>query len=262
VAYDTLRYEIGPPGIATIALDRPDTRNALSDAVLDELIGAFRAAAADDAVRCVVLASTHETTFSAGGDLAGFTADVPLVRKHLDATARFPALFTLIGELGKPVLCAVGGHCLAGALGLALACDLVLASERATFGAPEINVGIFPFMISSLIARNVPRKKTAELLLLGERIDAHEAQRLGIVNRVVAAADFDAAVADWAGRLASRSPLLMRLGKDALFRSQDMALADALEYLRAQFAIALSTEDIQEGVQAFFDKREPVWKGR
>jgi enoyl-CoA hydratase len=262
VAYDTLRYDVAAGGVATIALDQPDTRNALSGAVLDELIDAFGAARADDAVRCVVLASTHETTFSAGGDLSGFTADVPLVRKHLQTTARFPALFTLIGELGKPVLCAVDGHCLAGALGLALACDLVLASDRATFGAPEMNVGIFPFMISALLARNLPRKKTAELLLLGERVDAHEAQRLGIVNRVVPAGEFDGAVADWAGRLAARSPLLMRLGKDALFRSQDMALADALEYLRAQFAIALSTEDLQEGVEAFFERREPVWKGR
>jgi enoyl-CoA hydratase/carnithine racemase len=262
VAYDTLRYEVAPGGVATIALDRPEARNALSDPVLDELIAAFGAARDDDAVRCVVLASTHETTFSAGGDLAAFTAEGPLVRKHLDTSGKFPALFTLLGTLGKPVLCAVNGHCLAGALGLALACDLVVASERATFGAPEINVGIFPFMISALISRNVPRKKTAELLLLGERIDAREAERIGIVNRVVAAGELDAAVADWAGRLAGKSPLLMRLGKDALFRSQDMALADALEYLRGQFAVALSTEDIQEGVRAFFEKREPVWKGR
>jgi enoyl-CoA hydratase/carnithine racemase len=262
VAYDTLRYEIAADGVATVALDQPDTRNALSGAVLDELIAAFGAARADDAVRCVVLASTHATTFSAGGDLGGFTADVPLVRKHLETTAKFPALFTLIGELGKPVLCAVDGHCLAGALGLALACDLVLASERATFGAPEMNVGIFPFMISALLARNVPRKRTAELLLLGERVDAHEAQRLGIVNRVVPAGELAGAVAEWAGRLAARSPLLMRLGKDALFRSQDMALADALDYLRAQFAVALSTEDLHEGVRAFYERREPVWKGR
>jgi 3-hydroxypropionyl-coenzyme A dehydratase len=114
----------------------------------------------------------------------------------------------------------------------------------------------------ALIFRNVPRKKAAELLLLGERIDAREAERLGIVNRVVAPDAFDEAVADWAQRLARKSPVLMRMGKDAMFRSQDMALADALAYLRAQLTIAFSTEDIQEGVQAFFEKREPVWKGR
>ena len=137
-------------------------------------------------MRCVVLTSTHETTFSAGGNLGGFAADVPLVHKHLYGIERFPRLFRTIGTLGKPVICAANGHCLAGALGLALACDLIIASERATFGTPEINVGVFPFMIMALIYRNVPRKKTTELLLLGERIDAHEAERIGIVNRVVA----------------------------------------------------------------------------
>jgi enoyl-CoA hydratase len=261
VAFSTLRYEVAPSGVATIALDQPDTRNALSDALLSDLIGAFQAARDDDAVRCVVLTSTHETTFSAGGNLAGFAADAPLVHKHM-ATERFPALFTLIGRLGKPTVCAANGHVLAGALGLALACDLVVAKEGATFGTPEINVGIFPFMIMALIYRNVGRKKTTELLLLGERIDAREAERIGLVNRVVAAAEFDAAVADWAGKLAAKSPVMMKLGKDALYRQQDMALEDALDFLRSQLTIAFSTEDIQEGVKAFFEKRDPRWTGR
>jgi enoyl-CoA hydratase/carnithine racemase len=259
---DALRYDVAESGVATIALDQPDTRNALSDELLDALLAAFAAARDDDAVRCVVLASTHPTTFSAGGNLAGFAADVPIVHKHLYSTAKFPALYALIGGLGKPVICAVNGHCLAGALGLALACDLIVASERATFGAPEINVGVFPFMVTALASRNLPRKKATELLLLGDRIDAHEAERLGIVNRVVAPEEFDAAVGDWAERLAAKSPLLMRLGKDAMFRAQDMAFMDALEFLRSQLTIAFSTEDIQEGVEAFFEKREPVWKGR
>jgi enoyl-CoA hydratase len=259
--YATVRYDVGEDGVATIALDQPDTRNALSDELLSDLLAAFAAARADGAVRCVVLASTHATTFSAGGNLGGFAADVPLVHKHL-ATARFPELFALIGELGKPTVCAVNGHCLAGALGLALACDLVVAAEEATFGTPEINVGLFPFMILALIGRNIGRKKMSELLLLGERIDAREAERLGLVNKVVPRAELDAAVADWAGRLAAKSPVMMRLGKDALWRQQDMALEDAWDFLRAQLTIAFSTEDIQEGVRAFFEKREPVWTGR
>ena len=261
MSYATLRYAVADTGVATVAMDQPDTRNALSDELLSDLIAAFEAARDDDAVRCVVLASTHPTTFSAGGNLGGFAADVPLVHKHF-ATERFPRLFTLIGELGKPVLCAANGHCLAGALGLALACDLIVASDKATFGTPEINVGVFPFMIMALIYRNLGRKKTTELLLLGERIDAAEAQRIGIVNRVVAPDDFDAAVAEWAESLAKKSPVLMRMGKDAMFRQQDMAFEDALAFLRAQLTIAFSTEDIQEGVKAFFEKREPSWKGR
>jgi enoyl-CoA hydratase/carnithine racemase len=261
VSYATLRYAVADTGVATIAMDQPDTRNALSDELLSDLIAAFEAARDDDAVRCVVLTSTHPTTFSAGGNLGGFAADVPLVHKHF-ATERFPRLFTLIGELGKPVLCAANGHCLAGALGLALACDLIVASEKATFGTPEINVGVFPFMIMALIYRNLGRKKTTELLLLGERIDAAEAQRIGIVNRVAAPEDFDAAVGEWSESLAKKSPVLMRMGKDAMFRQQDMAFEDALAFLRAQLTIAFSTEDIQEGVTAFFEKREPSWKGR
>jgi enoyl-CoA hydratase/carnithine racemase len=261
MSYVTLRYGVDGP-VATIALDQPETRNALSDELLGELLDAIAAAKADDAVRCVVLTSTHERVFSAGGNLAGFAADVPLITKHLETTGRFPALFRAIGQLGKPTLCAANGHVLAGALGLVLACDLIIAREDIRLGTPEINVGVFPFMIMALIYRNVGRKKTNELLLLGEQVDAREAERIGLVNRVVPADEFDAAVADWAGKLAAKSPVLMRLGKDAMYRQQDMAFDDALEFLRGQLSLAFSTEDIQEGVKAFFEKRDPVWTGR
>jgi 3-hydroxypropionyl-coenzyme A dehydratase len=258
--YATLLYDVSKTGVATIALDQPDTRNALSDELLSELITALEQARDDDAVRCVVLTSTHDRVFSAGANLAGFAAEVPLVHKHF-ATERFPRLFRLLGELGKPSICAAGGHVLAGALGIALACDLVIAKEGARFGTPEINVGLFPFMIMALIYRNVPRKKTNELLLLGEQISADEALRIGIVNRVVAGDEFDAAVDEWAEKLAAKSPVMMRLGKDAMFRQLDMPFLEALDFLRAQLTIAFSTEDIQEGVKAFFEKREPEWKG-
>jgi enoyl-CoA hydratase/carnithine racemase len=261
MASDPVRYEVTAAGVATITLDEPETRNALSDELLDGLIAAFTRARDDEAVRCVVLTSSHEKVFSSGGNLAGFAAEVPLVHKHA-GIERFPRLFRLIGELGKPTICAANGHVLAGALGLALACDLIVASEDARFGTPEINVGLFPFMIMALIYRNVPRKKATELMLLGEQISAHEAERIGIVNRVVPAAELEAAVAEWAGKLAAKSPVLMKLGKDALYRQQDMAFEEAVDFLRAQLALAFSTEDVQEGVRAFFEKRDPVWTGR
>jgi len=261
LAYEKIRYEVAPSGVATVTLDDPETRNALGNQTLDELIAAFEAARDDGAARCVVLASSHEKVFSAGGNLDQFAADVALVHKHL-GTERFPRLFRLIGELGKPTLCAAGGHVLAGALGLALACDLIVAKESAGFGTPEINVGLFPFMIMALIYRNVPRKKTNEMLLLGERMTAEEALDAGIVNRVVAAEEFDAAVADWSAKLAAKSPVMIRLGKDAMFRQMDMPFYDALEYLHHNLTLALSTEDAVEGVQAFFEKREPQWRGR
>jgi enoyl-CoA hydratase len=259
--FQAIRYAVAETGIATIALDRPDKRNALSDELLDELLAAFAAARADGSVRCVVLTSTHDTVFSSGGDLAAWTADTPLAHRH-EATERLVRLFTLIGELGKPTICAANGHVLAGALGLALACDLVIAKDTAQFGTPEIAVGLFPFMIMALLYRNVGRKKANELLLLGERMDAHEALRIGLVNKVVPAEEFGAAVGDWATRLASRSPLIMRMGKDAMYRQQDLALADALELLHHNLTLAFATEDMHEGVRAFFEKREPRWTGR
>ena len=253
--------DVAGVGVATITLNDPDTRNALSPELLGGLIAALERARDEEGVRCVVLASSHEKTFSSGANLGGFAAETPLVEKHF-SSERFVGLFKLIGELGKPTVCAVRGHVLAGALGIALACDLIVASERATFATPEINVGAFPFMIMALIYRNVPRKKANELLLLGERWSAQEALAAGLVNRVVAEEELDAVVSEWAGKLAGRSPVIMRLGKEAMRRQMDMPFDDALDYLRAQLSLALSTEDILEGVSAFFEKREPQWKGR
>lgn len=248
-------------GVARITLNDPATRNSLSPQMVGGLIAAFQRAREEEAARCVVLASSHERVFSSGANLGGFAGEVPLVHKHFGIDGLL-ALLKLIAAYPKPTICAARGHVLAGAFGIALACDLVVASERATFGTPEINVGVFPFMIMALIYRNLPRKRVNELLLLGERQSAQDALALGIVNRVVPDADFDAAVSDWAAKLAGKSPVIMRLGKEAMRRQLDMPLEDALDYLRAQLSLALSTEDVVEGVTAFFEKRDPVWKGR
>ena len=255
------RYTVDDHGAAFVTLDSPETRNALSDALLDELLDALTRAGGDGEVRVVVLGSSHDRVFSAGGDLKAFADDVPTITKYAGLD-RFPRLFTTIGGLGKPVICAASGDVLAGAFGLALACDLVIAREGVRFGCPEINVGVFPFMISALIYRNVPRMKANELMLLGDPIDAAEAARLDIVNAVVPAEDFDQTVRTWAHTVAAKSPLLMKLGKNAIEATRDMAMPEALSALQAQLALALSTEDVVEGVSAFREKRGPVWRGR
>ena len=180
----------------------------------------------------MVLTGAGEKVFCAGADLGGFAADAPLVDKHF-ASDLFLEFFRLMPRLGKPSLCAANGHVLAGGMGLALSCDLLIAKEGARFGTPEINVGAFPYMIMAIIYRNVPRKKVNEMMLLGERISAEQAVEYGLANKVVPADEFDEAVDDWAAKLASKSPVLMRLGHDAMYRQQDMAIDDALEFLRS-----------------------------
>jgi enoyl-CoA hydratase len=259
VAEELVLYEV-EDGVATVTLNDPEKRNRLSGEMLAQLVEAIRRARGDDDARAVVLTGAGKA-FCAGADLGGFGADAPPIQKHF-GTDLFLEFFRLMPRLGKPSLCAANGHVVAGGLGLALSCDLVIAKQGADFWTPEINIGAFPYMIMSLIYRNVPRKVVNEMILLGERLSADDAVRHGLANKVVPEEEFDAAVADWGRKLASKSPVLMRLGHDAMYRQQDMALDDALEYLRSQLSLTFTTEDIAEGAQAFFEKREPEWKGR
>jgi enoyl-CoA hydratase len=253
--------DLRAPGVQYITLDHPETRNALSDELLDQLLAALEAAGADDSIRVVVITSSHERIFSSGGNLKAF-GDDRSVEEKFEGLGRFPRLYTLIGELGKPVVCAANGDVLAGAFGLALACDLVIAKKSARFGCPEINVGVFPFMISALIYRNIDRMKANELMMFGDLVTADEGAALGFVNRVVAPDDFDAETLAWASRIATKSPLLMRMGKRAINATRDRALGDALEVLRGELAAAFATADMKEGVAAFQEKRQPHWSLR
>src|SRR6476661_4075837 len=189
---EELLYEV-KDGVATVTLNRPDQRNALNGELLGALVQAMKRARDDDAVRAVVLTGAGDKVFCAGADLGGFAADVPLVDKHF-ASDLFLEYFRLMPRLCKPSLCAANGHVLAGGMGLALSCDLLIAKEGATFGTPEINVGAFPYMIMAIIYRNVPRKKVNEMMLLGGQISAEQAVDYGIANKVVPAGEFDAAV--------------------------------------------------------------------
>jgi enoyl-CoA hydratase len=256
-----VRYETPAAGVVYLTLDQPETRNALSDELLDQLLAGLEAARADDSVRVVVITSSHERIFSSGGDLKAFSDDRPATEKY-EGLGRFPRLYRLIGALGKPVICAANGDVLAGAFGIALACDLVIAREGVRFGCPEINVGVFPFMISALIYRNIDRMKANELMMIGEPVTAEEGKAIGFVNRVVPADEFDERVLEWATTVATKSPLLMRLGKNAIDSTRDLALSDALDVMQRELANAFDTSDMREGVAAFREKRQPNWTMR
>lgn len=247
-------------GRGVITIDRPDRRNAISPDVVRGISDALTQADADDSVRVIVLTGAGDKAFCAGGDLGGMTAD-SRVAQHF-GRAEVGELFQQMRASSKPIVARVNGHALAGGFGLMLACDLVVAADTAQMGTPEINLGLWPFMITAVIQRDLPRKVALDLMLTGKRIDAAEGERWGFVNRVVPAAELDAAVDELVETLSSKSPLITHLGKRSFYRAEDESFSDALEYLAGMLTVCLESEDTIEGVTAFMQKRPPEWKGR
>ena len=171
-------------------------------------------------------------------------------------------MFLACEKLGKPLIGCINGHALAGGFGLALCCDLLVASDRATFGTPEIKVGVWPMMITSIVTRNLGRKRAMELFMTGTRIDAATALSWGFVNRVVPAAEVRERTHQWAAEVAAWSPLVMRLGRDAFYATESLDVESALRYLQAQLTVVSMSEDFREGVTAFLEKRPPTFRGR
>lgn len=258
--YATIRYETDTAPIARITLDRPEKRNPINPQTIGELVHALGAARDDEAVRVIVLTGAGKA-FSAGGDL-GAMAGKPGQPSPAVPPRPLTELFPCMHDLGKPIIAMVNGHALAGGLGLMVACDLVVASDAATFGLTEIGVGLWPMMITAELVRNIGRKKTLELMLTGKRISAAEAEAIGLVNRVVAHDELEREAMGLAEQIASRSPAAMALGLRAFYHTQDMDHGPALAYLEGQLAKVLSLEDAAEGIRAFLQKRPPVWKGR
>ncbi len=259
---DELLIEVGW-GVARLTMNRPDSRNSLNPALIAALIEAFDRLAKDDSVRVIELTGAGDKAFSAGGDLSGqgLGGGDGMLVGHL-GRARFAELLRAIRDAGKPVVAVVQGHALGGGFGLALACDLVIAVDDATFGTPEINVGLFPMIILAVLLRNVPRKKLLELILLGDRVSAAEALRWGMINEAVPRAELRAAADRYLQKLAQKSPVSMKLGRDAFYRVADLPFDAALDYLNSQLTLNLMTEDAMEGMAAFIQKRPPEWKGR
>ena len=248
-------------GIARLTINRPERRNSLSWGVISTLRAAVASAKQDPEARVVVITGAGEQAFSAGADLSGMRGDESYAEIH-DARGEMARLFLDLDRLGKPTIARVRGYCLAGGFGLALACDLVIASDDSVFGTPEINVGLWPYMITVPLTRSMAPKKALELMMTGRRIDAAEADRLGLLTKVVPVADLDAEVDALASTLASKSSAVMRLGRDSFYSVLGRAPADALAQLHPLLTVNTSLEDATEGITAFIEKRPPEWRDR
>lgn len=247
-------------GRATITIDDPARRNPLSTESMSGLVDATRRALAEDDVRVIVYTGAGDKAFSAGGDLAGGFVDDPIgLHRSRGALAE---LFRLMTSGGKPTVARVNGHALAGGFGLAVACDIVVCVEDAKLGAPEINVGLWPMMISAVLLRSIPRRAVLDLMMTGRLIDPIEAQRLGAVSRVVSRDRLDEEVDEIVESLVAKSAAVLELGRDSLNAIADMGFGPALDRLQAGLTAVTLTDDSREGVAAFGEKRDPVWTHR
>lgn len=246
--------------VRTITVARPDKLNALNRDTLNELTLAFAQAAQEDVVRAVVLAGSGEKAFVAGADIAEMNSYTPVQAQGFSRTGQ--RLMTLIERLGKPVIARIQGFALGGGMELAMACHLRIASERAKFGQPEINLGLIPgFGGTQRLLRLAGRSAALELCLTGATISAQRAYELGVVNRVVAPEALDETVAALAEQLAAAAPLAAAGILDAVLQGGETSLDQGLEFETQGFALMFSTEDMREGTTAFLEKRKASFRG-
>ncbi|HZN91499.1 MAG TPA: enoyl-CoA hydratase-related protein [Myxococcales bacterium] len=246
-------------GVLLLTINRPQQRNALSAAVVQQLQRWISEADADPAVRALVLTGAGDRVFSAGGDLASIGEGA--VAAH-DGRRAYGSLLLSLQACRKPSIARVNGHALAGGLGLVLACDLAVAADDVELGTPEIDVGLFPMMLMALLQRHLGRKRALELVLTGERLSAFKALELGLLNRAVPRAELEGATFALAQTLCGKSQATLALGRRAFYTAEDLPLAQALEYLAAQLSLNVTLEDAAEGVTAFLEKRKPQWRDR
>jgi enoyl-CoA hydratase/carnithine racemase len=298
--YETITYEVGEH-IARITLNRPEARNALNDQMTGELLDAFGAAKTDDDVRVIVLTGAGDRAFCAGADLGGLgqaqrsgvpiagvadSAEVGTERtgdvgggaagtgetsvgtgrtgRTSDAIrdSAIYRLFTGFPRLGKPIIGRLAGHAIAGGLGLAVSCDLVIAADDVKLGTPEVNVGLWPMMIMAIINRNVAPKQAFKLYYTGQMITAQEGREIGLVTEVVPRAELDARGDELAHIIAAKSPLGLRLGRNAFFAIEGRPFDDQIAYLLGCLVELAGTDDAKEGITAFLEKRTPDFQGR
>lgn len=249
-------YEVKDRG-AYLTINREEKRNAISLEVTQLISTYLDEAEKDENVRVVCISGAGDKAFCAGADLSGNITD-----SATDPQQLYADLLKKIVAFPKPTVARVNGYCLAGGTGFMLACDIVVAAETAKFGTPEVNVGLWPMMIGALIFKNVLKKKAMEMILLGEKLSAQQALEMGLLTRVVAPDKLDEEVEKILANLRAKSPIGMKLGKAAYNHTADMEFKEALDYLCAQIKVVSATEDAIEGITAFFEKREPDFKGK
>lgn len=245
-----------------ITIDRAERRNAINDDVANGIAAGLDAAQSLPGIRAIVLTGAGDQAFCAGGDLRAGPGDSPFESDPARLDNAILDLFRTFERCGLPTIARVNGHALAGGLGLMCACDLAIAADTASFGVPETGVGLFPMMILPYLLRAMPRRRLLEWCITGARYSAADALEAELVNRVVPAAELDAAVDALLAQITSRSPTAIRLGKRGLRAVEDMTLAQAFEYAGLMLPNMARTEDAREGFRAFREKRAPEFEGR
>ena len=260
MAFENLLLE-RDAAVATITINRPKVLNALNTQTVDELRRAMLEIGHDDGVRAVILTGAGEKSFVAGADINELAVQTPTSGREHALTGQH--VFDLIENLGKPIIAAINGYALGGGCELAMACTLRLAADTAKLGQPEISLGLIPgYAGTQRLSRLVGKGKAMELVLTGTPIAAAEAERIGLVNRVVPAAELMGEARKLAGQLAASAPVAVRYIITAINKGLEMPFAEGCVYEATLFGLVASTEDMREGTKAFLEKRKPVWKGR
>ncbi len=243
--------------VARMTINREAQRNAISLETIELFLKYLDAAEKDQNVRVILITGSGDKAFCSGADLGG-TVD----GKIQQGFKSYAKLITRLSGYPKPVVARINGACMAGGMGLMLACDIVVAKNDAKFGTPEVNVGLWPMMIGALIYRNVLRKKAMEMILLGERITAGQALEMGLITRAVQPEELDAETDRIMDSLAAKSPIGMKIGKEAFYAMADMPFEEAVAFLSGKIAEVAATDDAREGITAFIEKRKPEFKGK
>jgi enoyl-CoA hydratase/carnithine racemase len=244
-------------GTAYITINREQQRNAITPEAISLFNEYLGTAENDDNVKVILVTGSGDKAFCTGAQLGD-----GLSTEGQDIFAGYAVLLNRLATFPKPTVARIKGFCLAGGMGFMLACDIVIASDDSKFGTPEVNVGLWPMMIGALIFRNVRQKKAMEMILLGERLSAEEALSMGLITRIASAANLDEEVSKVLKTLASKSPIGMKIGKQAYHEMENMPLKDALIFLSEKLKQVVITEDAREGITAFIEKRQPIFKGR